>query len=79
MSRRGVSRGRKLNQEDTIVSNDTSVPRFKTALTWGGVIVAILGMVLLATGGFATGLMLVVAGMISWLFAKRRTRIADAS
>ncbi len=55
-----------------------SVPRFKIALTWGGVVVAILGMVLLATGSFSTGLLLMVAGMVAWLFAKRRTRVASA-
>jgi hypothetical protein len=54
------------------------VPRFKVALTWGGVVVAILGMVLLATGSFSTGLLLMVAGMISWLFSRRRARAVRA-
>jgi hypothetical protein len=60
------------------MSDNAGVPRFKVALTWGGVVVAILGMVLLATGSFSTGLLLMVAGMISWLFARRRTRVARA-
>jgi hypothetical protein len=60
------------------MSKDTaSVPRFKTALTWGGIVVAFLGMVLLGIGSVPTGLLLVVAGMISWLFAKRRARVAE--
>jgi hypothetical protein len=66
-------------REDTAMSKDTaSVPRFKTTLTWGGIIVAFLGMVLLGAGSFASGLLLVVAGMICWLFAKRRSRVAEA-
>ena len=60
------------------MSDNGAMPRFKVALTWGGVVVAILGMVLLATGSFSTGLLLMVAGMISWLFARRRTRVARA-
>lgn len=68
------------NQEDTAVSNSEAVaPRFKTTLTWGGIIVAFLGMVLMGMGGFAVGLLLVCAGMMSWLFAKRRTRVAESS
>ena len=60
------------------MSDQTKAPRFKLAMTWGGVVVAILGMVLLATGSLPMGLMLLVAGMMSWLFAKRRTRVAEA-
>jgi len=60
------------------MSDNAGVPRFKVALTWGGVVVAILGMVLLATGSFSTGLLLMVAGMISWLFARRRARVVGA-
>lgn len=60
-------------------NSEAGVPRFKTTLTWGGIIVAFLGMVLMGMGGFAIGIMLVCAGMVSWLFAKRRTRVAEAS
>ncbi len=57
----------------------TKAPRFKMVLSWGGVVVALLGLALIATGAFSTGLLLTAAGMISWLFAKRRSRAAEQS
>ena len=53
--------------------------RFKMFFTWGGVVVALMGLVLLATGTYSMGLLLTVAGMLSWLFAKRRTRVVERS
>ncbi len=51
--------------------------RFKMFFHWGGVFIALLGLVIgLATGDWTAGLLLVVAGVISFLFAKRRTRKA---
>lgn len=52
-------------------------PRFRLVFTWGGVVIALLGFVFLATGDSPTGLLLLAAGMIAWLFAKRRSRAAQ--
>ncbi len=53
--------------------------RFKMTLTWGGVVVALLGLALLVAGNQGMGLLLTVAGMMSWLFAKRRSRATGES
>jgi hypothetical protein len=50
--------------------------RFKLAFTWGGLVLALLGGVVAATGELATGLLLMVVGVLGFLFAKRRTREA---
>ena len=49
-------------------------PQFNAVFTWGGIVVALLGLVLAATGSFMNGLLFVSAGVIFWLFAKRRGR-----
>jgi hypothetical protein len=54
-------------------------PRFKLVFTWGGVVIALLGFVFLAKGDSPIGLLLLAAGMIAWLFAKRRSRAAKGS
>jgi len=48
--------------------------RFSFFFTWGGVVIALLGLFLLATGDVNRGLMFMAAGVIFWLFAKRRGR-----
>ena len=48
--------------------------RFGTVFTWGGVIFVLLGLFLVVRGDMATGLIVAVAGVVSWLFAKRRAR-----
>ena len=53
--------------------------RFNTVFTWGGVVVALLGLVLAATGSFLLGIVFTAAGVIFWLFAKRRRRKAERS
>ena len=58
---------------------DAEGPRFNALFTWGGVVVALLGLVLAATGTFLLGLLFAAAGVIFWLFAKRRRRRADRS
>ncbi len=55
----------------------TSGPRFNAVFTWGGVVVALLGLVLATTGTFLLGLLFAAAGVIFWLFAKRRRRRAE--
>jgi len=55
----------------------TEAPRFKMVFTWGGVVVTLLGFWLLAAGDSTIGLLMVVAGMVSWLFAKRRSRAVE--
>ncbi len=57
----------------------TEAPRFKMVFTWGGVVVALLGLALLVSGTFPMGLLLTAAGMLSWLFAKRRSRAVEPS
>ncbi len=51
-------------------------PRFNAIFRWGSVVVAILGLFLMATGSFERGLLFVAAAGIIWLFAKRRGRKA---
>ena len=58
------------------MSQAKGAPRFKMVFTWGGVAVAVLGLALFVTGSQGMGLLLTVAGMLSWLFAKRRSRAA---
>ncbi len=52
---------------------------FKKVLSWGGIFVALMGLILLSTGSYASGLLFAVAGMVSWLFAKRRARVLEES
>ncbi len=61
------------------MSQAAEAPRFKMVFTWGGVAVALLGLALFMTGSQGMGLMLTVAGMLSWLFAKRRSRAVGES
>jgi hypothetical protein len=42
--------------------------------SWGGVVVALLGVLALIAGDGRSGLLLVAAGVTAWLFAKRRGR-----
>lgn len=53
--------------------------RFKKLFTWGGVLIAILGLVFLGAGETGLGLLLVAAGVVFLLFAKRRTRKAGGA
>ena len=55
----------------------TEAPRFKMFFSWGGVLIALLGLIILAMGSQSMGLLLTAAGMLSWLFAKRRSRAAE--
>ena len=48
--------------------------RFSFFFTWGGVVIALLGLFLMATGDMNRGLLFTAAGVIFWLFAKRRGR-----
>ncbi len=54
-------------------------PRFNAVFSWGGIVVAIFGLVLAATGSFLNGLIFTAAGVLFWLFAKRRRRTAGLS
>jgi len=52
--------------------------RFKAVFTWGGVFLVLLGLFFLVRGQPTTGLLVAVAGVVSWLFAKRRSRRSAA-
>jgi len=51
--------------------------RFTVLFSWGGVVVALLGVLALIAGDGRSGLLLVAAGVTAWLFAKRRGRRAE--
>jgi O-antigen ligase len=53
--------------------------RFSQVFSWGGVVVAILGTLALISGDSRSGLLLIVAGVVAWFFAKRRSRQATAA
>jgi drug/metabolite transporter (DMT)-like permease len=48
--------------------------KFLPVFTWGGVVLVLIGLFLLVRGQPNTGLLVAVAGVVSWLFAKRRAR-----
>jgi hypothetical protein len=48
--------------------------KFSAVFTWGGVVLLLLGVFFLIRGYSGTGLLVTVAGVVSWLFAKRRGR-----
>jgi hypothetical protein len=48
--------------------------RFGLLFSWGGVVLALLGLALGLTGSWPVGLLLMAAGVVFWLFAKRRSR-----
>lgn len=50
--------------------------RYSKLFTWGGLLVAILGLALVAIGRHYLGIALVAAGIIFWLITKRRSRKA---
>lgn len=52
--------------------NSKLAPLFK----WGGLVLLLIGLFLVIRGQPNAGLMAVVAGVVSWLFAKRRSRRA---
>lgn len=52
--------------------------RFRSVLMWVGVVVAVLGLILIVRGAWALGLLVTVAGVIGWLFAKRRSRLSGS-
>jgi hypothetical protein len=54
------------------------VPRFNLVFTWGGILVTLLGLILLARGLFSSGLLFTAAGALFWLYAKRRRRKAGS-
>ena len=58
---------------------ETEGPRFNAVYMWGGIVVALYGLVLMATGSFSNGLFYTAAGVIFWLFAKRRSRKGEKS
>ena len=53
--------------------------RFKTLFTWGGLLVAVLGLLLVWIGYHFLGIAVVAAGVIFWLVVKRRARQAAES
>jgi hypothetical protein len=53
--------------------------RFSQVFSWGGVVVALLGTLALISGDSRSGLLLLVAGVVAWFFAKRRTRRSEAA
>lgn len=50
--------------------------RYRTVIGWGGIAVIVVGLILALTGDVLPGLLLAVAGMLVWLFIKRRSRKA---
>jgi drug/metabolite transporter (DMT)-like permease len=48
--------------------------RYRTVITWGGIAIIVVGLILAVTGEVLPGLLLAVAGMLIWLFVKRRSR-----
>jgi len=52
--------------------------KLKAVFTWGGVFFVLLGLFFLVRGQPTTGLLVAVAGVVSWLFAKRRSRRTTA-
>lgn len=57
----------------------TQEHRFKTLFTWGGLVVAVLGLFLVWFGYEFLGMAVVAAGIIFWLVVKRRARQAADS
>jgi hypothetical protein len=53
--------------------------RFNVVFSWGGVVVALLGLLALISGDGRSGLLLIAAGVTAWLFAKRRGRRVEAT
>lgn len=51
--------------------------RFSSLFMWGGVLVAILGLALIAMGYLYMGIAIVGAGVVVWFLTKRRTRKAS--
>lgn len=48
--------------------------RYRTAISWAGIAIIVVGLILAVTGDILPGLLLAVAGMLIWLFVKRRAR-----
>jgi len=51
--------------------------RFSFFFSWGGIVIVLLGLFLMATGDLNRGLMFAASGVIFWLFAKRRKRQSE--
>jgi uncharacterized membrane protein YccC len=52
----------------------TQQMRFKFVLMWGGLVMALLGIVLILSNQLGEGLLIVVAGVLAFLYAKRKSR-----
>jgi hypothetical protein len=48
--------------------------RFKFVLMWGGLVMALLGIVLILSNQTGVGILVVVAGVLAFLYAKRKAR-----